>query len=144
MMAGTGSAHGFLELPRRSSLLPTPYTTFATLRAVLTSPLRRHLRIGIRYNFEVVLGDDVGAVALVPAHAVQRAAHNRWRSRWVHLAPAEGMAPKEGIVRWRGSAVIKAPGGLMLMAQVNSSDYDALVLFETTDDENFVNGSMKF
>lgn len=139
--AGAAAPHHFLQLPRRSTLLPTPYSAFAAHRAVLTSPLRRHLRIGARYNFEVITATDIQAVALVPAQAEQGAVQSRWRPRWIHLAPAEGIAPKPGIVRWRGSAAIKALGGLMLMAQSSSDNYDALVLFETTDDARLVNGS---
>lgn len=146
---GTSAAAG-VALPRRSALLPTPFSAFAPRRAVLTTPLRRHLRIGVRYNFEVMLGVDAEAVALVPSQAVQPAAGSgsTRRPRWVHLARAEGIAAKDGVVRWRGSAVVKGTGGgLMLMARFASGDrtgggnYDALVQFETTDDLQLVNGS---
>ena len=128
------------QLPRHSALLPTPFAGFAEHNAVVTTPLRRHLRIGNRYNFEVVLG-GAEAVALVPAQAVQETARKRQYSRWVHLAPAENETPETGIIRWRGSAVVRAVGGLMLMAQFGSSNYDALVRFEATDDGRLVNGS---
>ena len=130
-----------VSLPRRSALLPIPFSGFAVHRAVLTSPLRRHLRIGARYNFEVALGGDAQAVALVPTQAEQGILQNSRRLRWVYLAPAEDVSPKAGIVRWRGSSVIRAGGGLMLMAQFGTGNYDALVQFEATDDQLLVNGS---
>ena len=137
---GTAQAAA-VSLPRRSALLPTPFSAFAAHRAVLASPLRRHLRIGARYNFEVALGADAQAVALVPAQAEQEIVRNNRQLRWVHLAPADDVSPRAGSVRWRGSSVIRAGGGLMLMAQFGSGNYDALVQFEATDDQLLVNGS---
>ena len=119
------------RLPERSALFPTPFSAFTPSNAVLITPLRRHLALGARYNFEVAVA-DAEAVALVPAQSAQGA---QARRPWVHLAPAEGVAPKDGVVRWRGSAEIKASGELMLMAKFSEgATYDALVNYEATAD----------
>ena len=112
------------HLPSLSTPFPTPFAEFAPRRAVLTTPLRRYLAVGARYNFEVSVADALGVAVRGPGIG----------ARWAHLAPAEGQVPKDGMVRWRGSAAIRKADGLMLMAKfVEGDNYDVLLQFEGSE-----------
>ena len=112
------------HLPSLTTPFPTPFAEFAPRRAVLTTPLRRYLAVGARYNFEVSVADALGVAVRGPGIG----------ARWAHLAPAEGQVPKDGMVRWRGSAAIRKADGLMLMAKfVEGDNYDVLLQFEGSE-----------